>query len=265
VMGMPELISWDDFKKKGYYLFPAASDWEQYPAGMIKFYRDPVKNPLPTPSGKLEFYSERLAKNFPGDRERPPVPHWIESSETHDERVSGARAKKYPLLVVSNHPRWRMHAQCDDIPWIREIPTCKVRGRDGYLYEPVWIHPADAEKRHIKNGDIVKLFNERGIVLGGAFITERIIPGAVLQDHGARCDWIIPGELDRGGANNLISPEGLVSKHCGGEVTSGFLVEVEKVPADQMEDWKRRYPEAFAREYDPASGLCFDTWVDGGN
>ena len=42
------------------------------------------------------------------------------------------RAKKYPLLVVSNHPRWRVHAQLDDITWFHEIPTCKVRGPDGY-------------------------------------------------------------------------------------------------------------------------------------
>jgi anaerobic selenocysteine-containing dehydrogenase len=261
IMGLPDLIGWEDFNEKGYYLFPPDSEWEKYPAGMLRFYQDPEGNPLPTPSGKLEFYSERLATHFPDDRERPPLPHWIESSETHDERPSGERAKKYPLLIVSNHPRWRMHAQCDDIPWTREFPTCKVRGWDGYLYEPVWIHPEDAEKRGIKGGDIVRIHNDRGAVLGGAYLTERIIPGAVSQDHGARCDWIIPGELDRGGANNLISPAGLVSKHCGGEVTSGFLVEVEKVTTAQMEDWKRQYPEAFAREYDPASGLQFNAWI----
>jgi trimethylamine-N-oxide reductase (cytochrome c) len=261
IIGMQELISWEDFKNKGYYLFPTASDWDKYPAGMIKFYQDPEKNPLPTPSGKLEFYSQRLAEHFPDDKERPPLPHWIEKGKTQDEGPFGARARKYPLLVVSNHPRWRMHAQCDDISWIREIPTCKVRGWDGYLYEPVWIHPSDARKRRIKNGDIVKVFNERGAVLGGAYITERIVPGAVLQDHGARCDWIIPGKLDRGGANNLISPAGIISKNCGGEITSGFLVEVEKVTTAQMEEWQRKYPEAFAREYEPASGLCFDAWM----
>jgi hypothetical protein len=90
------------------------------------------------------------------------------------------------------------------------------------------------------------------------------MPGVISQDHGARCDFIIPGELDRGGANNLISPAGIVSKNCGGEVTSGFLVDVEMVTVAQMEEWQRQYPEAFAKEYEPASGLRFDTWVDGG-
>jgi molybdopterin guanine dinucleotide-containing S/N-oxide reductase-like protein len=264
ITGMPELLSWEDFNEKGYYLFQPAPDWDKVPAGMIKFYNDPANNPLPTPSGKLEFYSERLAKHFPDDQERTPMPRWIEKGETHDERPSGERGKKYPLLIVSNHPRWRMHAQCDDISWMREIPTCKVRGWDGYLYEPVWINPKDAAKRSIKGGDIVKIYNERGTVLGGAYVTERITPGAVYQDHGARCDWIIPGELDRGGANNLISPYGIISKHCGGEVTSGFLVEVERVPMAEMEEWKTQYPEAFEKDYDPASGLRFNAWVEGG-
>ena len=80
--------------------------------------------------------------------------------------------RAYPLLMMSNHGRWRVHAQCDDITWTREAPTCKVKGPDGYMYEPVWIHPTDAARDGIKNGDIVKVFNERGIVLGGAYVGE---------------------------------------------------------------------------------------------
>ena len=87
------------------------------------------------------------------------------------------------------------------------------------------------------------------------------MPGVVYMDHGARCDWIIPGELDRGGAINLISPNGIVSKHCPGMATSGYLVEVERVTMAQMEEWKEQYSEAFTREYDPASGLRFDAWI----
>jgi trimethylamine-N-oxide reductase (cytochrome c) len=260
--GAQGLVSWEKLKKKGYYVIPTASDWEKDPAGMIKFYEDPEANPLKTPSGKLEFYSERLAKNFPGDEERPPVPHWVEKSEMHDERMSSDRAKKYPLLLMSNHGRWRLHAQCDDISWTREVSTCKVKGPDGYMYEPVWIHPTEADKRGIKNGDIVKLHNERGTVLCGAYVTERLMPGVVYVDHGSRCDWIIPGELDRGGAINLISPSSVISKNCNGMASSGYLVEAERVSLGQMEEWKRQYPEAFEREYDPASGLRFNAWVE---
>ncbi len=123
---------------------------------------------MKTPTGKLEFFSQRLADHFPDDEERPPYPKWIEKGPSHDERLSSERAKKYPLLLVSNHARWRTHAENDDITWTREIRTCKVKGYDGYMYEPVWIHPDDAAARGIKDGDIVKLINERGTVLGGA-------------------------------------------------------------------------------------------------
>jgi len=262
--GPKDFISWEELKEKGYFIYPLADDWEDDPAGFYNFYKDPENNPLPTPSGKLEFYSERLAKNFPDDRERPPIPKWIEKGETHDERISGERARKYPLLQMSNHGRWRVHAQCDDISWTREVSTCKIKGPDGYMYEPLWINPKDAARRGIKSGDIVKVYNERGAVLGGTYVTERIMPGVVYMDHGARCDWIIPGELDRGGAINLISPTGITSKRCGGIATSGYLVEVEKVGMAQMEEWREKYPELFEREYDPASGLRFNAWVEGG-
>ncbi len=261
--GVQNLVSWKELNEKGYYVVPTAPDWEKDPAGLFKFYQDPDANPLTTPSGKLEFYSERLAEHFPNDKERPPVPHWIEKGITHDERLSSERAKKYPLLLISNHPRWRLHAQCDDVSWTREAPTCKVKGYDGYMYEPVWLHPSEAAKRGIKSGDILKVFNERGAVLGGAHVTERIRSGVVYMDHGARCDWIIPGELDRGGAINLISPAGMISKNCTGQATSGYLVEVENVSMKQMEEWRKRYAEAFQREYDPASGLRFNAWVEG--
>jgi anaerobic selenocysteine-containing dehydrogenase len=140
-----------------------------------------------------------------------------------------------------------------------------VRGWDGYMYEPIWIHPQDAEVRGIKDGDLVKMYNERGIVLGGALVWERITPGAVSSDHGARADMICvggpDGNIDRGGANNLISPLKGVSKNCWGMATSGFLVDVQKVTVEEMEAWRTKYPEAFARDYDPASGLKFEAWV----
>lgn len=105
---------------------------------------------------------------FPDDIERGPLSKWIELSVTQDERIGGERAKECPLLLMSNHGRWRTHAQNDDITWQREIGTCKIKGWDGYLYEPIWIDPKDAEARGIKDGDTVKMYNESGVVLGGA-------------------------------------------------------------------------------------------------
>jgi molybdopterin guanine dinucleotide-containing S/N-oxide reductase-like protein len=260
--GVKDLITWEKLKERGFVIPAVDSDWKQAPSGQERFYRDPEQYPLETPSGKLEFYSERLAEHFPDDRERGPMPKWVAGGPgwTHDERRGGERAAKYPLLMVSNHPRWRHHVQCDDIPWLREIPTCKVKGEDGYLYEPVWISPADAAARGIGHGDIVKISNDRGTVLGGAYVTERIKPGAVLQHHGARVDLITDG-LDRGGSNNLISPGGPQSRNCWGQATTGFLVEVEKVSPAEMREWREKYPEAFARDYDPATGTTYSSWV----
>jgi trimethylamine-N-oxide reductase (cytochrome c) len=62
-------------------------------------------------------------------------------------------------------------------------------------------------------------------------------------------------------AINLISPDSIVSKHCPGMATSGYLVEVEKVSMAQMDEWRNKYPEAFERKYDPASGLRFNAWI----
>jgi anaerobic selenocysteine-containing dehydrogenase len=253
--GVQDDISYEDFKSRGYYVVPTAEGWEDAPAGLFGFYTDPENHPLNTPSGKLEFYSERLAQNFPGDEERPPVPHWVESGPSHDERRSSKRAVKYPLLMISNHPRWRVHSQHDDINWLHEIRTSKVRGADGYLYEPLWLHPAEAAKRGIADGDVVKVFNERGGVLCGARVWERIMPGAAYMDHGSRHDPLDIGVLDRGGAINTISPKNVTSKNATGMASSGYLVEVERVDIEAL---RKQYPEAFARPYDKASGLRMD-------
>ena len=132
------------------------------------------------------------------------------------------------------------------------------------MYEPLWMNPADAAKRGIENGDLLKVYNERGVVLGAAYVVERIMPGVVSMDHGARIDSIILGELDRGGAINLIAPEGTASKNCVGQATSGYLVEVEKLSMEQIDECERQYPEAFEKEYDPGCGLRFNAWVEGG-
>ncbi|MBN1189402.1 MAG: molybdopterin-dependent oxidoreductase [Dehalococcoidales bacterium] len=258
--GIQEHISHEEWLKRGYYVVPTEPGWEKAPAGLNGFYTNPQENPLTTPSGKIEFYAQNLARHFPEDDERPAVPHWIPQGESHQESQQHPRARDYPLLLVSNHPRWRVHTQLDDVSWLREIPTCKLKGPDGYLYEPVWLHPSDALARGITQGDIVRVFNQRGAVLGGAYITERIIPGAVYQDHGARYDPVAPGELDRSGANNTICPHKVVSRNAPGEVTSGFLVEVERA---EIEELRRKYPEAFLREYDRGAGLLFKAWVEG--
>ncbi len=234
---------------------PTDPDWDKHEIGLRGFAEDPENHPLTTPSGKLEFFSQRLADNFPDDQERPPVPHWVERSPGHDERVSGDRAKKYTILCISNHPRWRVHSQHDDMQWLREIETNKIVGPDGYAYQTAWIHPDDAAARGIRHRDIIKVYNERGAVLAGAYVTERVMAGVISMDHGARYDAIVPGELDRGGAINLITPRNTISKNATGMVSGGFLVEYERA---DMEALRKEYPEVFARPYDKATGLAWE-------
>ena len=107
---------------------PGSGIGRTMPAGLIGFYEDPEKYPLSTPTGKLEYYSTGLAEHFPDDEERPPVAKWIPKGVYHEETIGTERSKKYPLLVMSNHPRWGVHSEHDDITWFREIETCKVEG-----------------------------------------------------------------------------------------------------------------------------------------
>jgi len=270
-------ISWEEFKKRKIFIpdHPTWEEWKQIQKdieakygltwgsrpGLTWFYELPEGKGLETPTGKLEIVSTGLAKHFPNDDERPPLPHYIPYGETHQESLLHPRAKRYTLLLFSNHPKWRFHAQGDDITWIREVPTCKVRGPDGYLYEPLWIHPADAEKRGIKSGDIVKVYNERGTVLCGAYVTERVMPGTVHVHHGSRADLIsLDPLIDRGGAIDLIVPHKPMSRNTVGQVCSGILVEVEKANIDEL---MKKYPQAFTRPAHPNLGPYHETWVMG--
>jgi len=256
-----DLISWKELNEKGYYVVPTADNWEDVPAGFYEFYKDPEKHPLSTPTGKLEFEATGLTKHFPDDLERPPVPKWIAKGISHEETIGTERSKKYPLLVCSNHPRWGVHSEHQDMIWLREIETCKVKGPDGYQYQPGWLHPSEAEKRDIKNGDVISIYNDRGTLLAGAYITERIMPGVVYIDHGAKWDPIAVGEIDRGGAINTIVPRNTTSKNAVGHAVSGFLAQVEKT---DMEALRRKYPEAFERPFHPQAGPGLEGWIEGG-
>jgi anaerobic dimethyl sulfoxide reductase subunit A len=64
--------------------------------------------------------------------------------------------------------------------------------------QTVLISPADAGVRGIKNGDMVRVFNDRGEMIIPAKVTERIMPGVVDLPQGS---WFCPDEkgIDRGG------------------------------------------------------------------
>ena len=141
--GSADKISWEELQREGLLRHLARPRLGgASPPASSSSTRIRKKHPLSTPTGKLEFYSTGLAEHFPDDEERPPVPKWIPQGASHQETIGTERSKKYPLLVMSNHPRWGVHSQHDDVTWFREIETCKVRGADGYQYHPLWMHPA---------------------------------------------------------------------------------------------------------------------------
>ena len=66
--GADQLVTYEELEEKGYYVIPTRADWDKVTVGMEAFCKNPESNPLETPSGKLEFYSQNLAKHFPDDQ-----------------------------------------------------------------------------------------------------------------------------------------------------------------------------------------------------
>jgi trimethylamine-N-oxide reductase (cytochrome c) len=107
----------------------------------------------------------------------------------------------------------------------------------------------------VSHGDVVRVFNERGAVLLAAYVTERIMPGVFYVDHGSRYDPIVPGELDRGGAINTITPRNTTSKNATGMVSGGFLVDFERADLAELQ---RQYPDVWAQPYHRSTGLAWE-------
>jgi len=180
---------------------------------------------LDTPSGKIEFFSQRLHNHLPEDKERAPVPCFAPSLEGHMSPL----AEKYTLLLIAPHARYSFHTQGENASWIRSIPLHRVH-KNGYDYWPIQIHPSDAKPRRIKNGDLVKAYNDRAAVILIARVTQKIQPGAVFSATAGSYDPVEPGKLgsiDRGGAVNLLIPARIMSKNAPGQVTQG-LIQIEK-------------------------------------
>jgi trimethylamine-N-oxide reductase (cytochrome c) len=236
---LTQYISFREFKKRGYWVAPQLENYKPTPA-LRWFYegRDadtPEINPkkiagkvreLGTYSGKIEFVSESLKSHFPDDAERPPLPHHIPSWEGHTSEL----AKVYPLQLISPHPRFSYHTHHDHkVEWLNEIPGHR-QVKDGFAWQVIRLHPQDAEARGINNRDIVKLYNDRGAVLGIADVTERVRPGIIHSyESSALYDPLEPGKpgsVDKGGCINLVTPSRLMSQNAPGMAPNSCLVEI---------------------------------------
>ena len=138
---------------------------------------------------------------------------------------------KYPLQLISPHPRYSFHTMGDGKDSIiNDIKDHRVL-IDGYYYWIVRINSIDAQARGIKNNDLVKVFNDRGAVICSAKITERILPGtAHSYESCAVYDPVgEPGKSpDKGGCINQLTPSRTIIKKSHATASNSCLVQIEK-------------------------------------
>jgi len=169
---------------------------------------DIEKNPFPTPSGKIEIFSQRAADlNKP---DTPPIPRYMPTPEDRSDPLF----KKYPLQLITPHPKNRVHSELYMVPWLREVEEHRA-----------WINPLDAKPRGLIDGDEIFVFNDRGKVAIKAWVTERIIPGVICIFEGA---WYNPDKdgIDRGACANTLTKDAYSGG--GAAVLNTSLVEIEK-------------------------------------
>lgn len=181
-------MPFEEFWEKGIAPIPVpeeANSWVRHG----DFYNDPVKTPLHTQSGKIEMYCDTIA-GFNLD-DCPPMPKWIEPFEYL------GNAKEGQLHVVSPHPRMRLHSQMANAS-IRHIDN--VQGR-----EFIFINPEDAKERGIADGDLIEVYNDRGALIGGAKVWDKIMKGVLSIQEGVWLSLDSKGRCNSGAVNILTS------------------------------------------------------------
>lgn len=162
---------------------------------------------FPTPSGKIELYSQEAARRWGVD----PLPDYFEPQESL--RRESPQSQKYPLYFMTPNTKNRIHSQFNNLQMIRQVSPAPF----------IAIHPGDARLRNIADGERVRIFNDRGELRLPARLDFGLKPGCVAVTNGW---WIAEG-----GAVNFLS--------YGRETDMGYgaafhdnLVEVEKERAE---------------------------------
>ena len=216
-------MSYEEFREKGTVRLDHAYGEDKEPhIAFKKQIEDPENNPFPTPSGKIEIYSQRLERaDFEAAREYsgvisqfgnvPKMPMFIE----HEELPTSPKAQRYPLQLTTPHSNFRVHSQ-----FVNIAPMKK------YDKHEMWINPTDAASRRIKSGDRVKVFNDNGATRISAKVTDRMMQGVIRIYEGG---WYKPGPdgVDEGGNANVLINDMLTSP-AGSNNYNGALVEVQR-------------------------------------
>ena len=200
----------DEFWEAGEVILPTQA-WE---GGILRaFRRDPSAARLSTPSGRIEIASTTIARFDYADC--PGHPTWLPPAEPPISR--------FPLQLIANQPATRLHSQLD---FGATSQKSKIKDR-----EPVRIHPQDAAARGIRDGDIVRLYNDRGACLAGAVLSDALRPGVVQLSTGAWYDPEDPAAdnpLCVHGNPNVLTRDAGTSKlaqGCTGQLTA---IEIER-------------------------------------
>jgi biotin/methionine sulfoxide reductase len=208
-----DMPDYAEFKKTGWFKPEPPAE----PVVMLKAFRDdPVANPLATPSGKIEIYSAVVA-GFNYD-DCPGHATWMEPVEW-----LGGDISSYPLHLISNQPKTKLHSQLDHGSHCR---AAKINQR-----EPIMLHPEDAKARNLADRDMVRVFNQRGACLGAVVVDDQVMPGIVQMSTGAWYDPVepgIPGSLCKHGNPNMLTPDIGTSQLAQGPIAHTCLVEVER-------------------------------------
>lgn len=177
------------------------------------FRSDPSARPLNTPSSRIELYSTTVA-GF-GYDDCPGHPSWL----APEEYLGAEVARRFPLHLLSHQPRVRLHSQHD---FSRLSQKAKVHGR-----ESCRLSPSDAHARGIEDGDLVRIYNDRGACLSGAILDPELRPGVIMLATGA---WYDPDEsgMDKHGNPNVLTSDLPTSRLSQGPAPQSALVEVER-------------------------------------
>ncbi|WP_456295670.1 molybdopterin-dependent oxidoreductase [Vibrio sp. AK197] len=180
------------------------------------FYQDPNAHPLSTPSGKIEIYSEQLVNEtsdwiLPAGDKIPAVGQYLEVPDSQSDKET---QKKFPIQLTGFHTKGHAHSTYASVGVVKEaVPN------------EIWINFLDAESRGITNGDMVRVFNDRGSVLAAAKVTHRILPEVAALPEGV---WsVVKNGVDIGGCINSLTSHRL-SPWAKGNPQHTNLVEIEK-------------------------------------
>lgn len=188
----PTLPTFDEMRELGIY----KRFIKEHHVAYKDFRENPQENPLNTPSGKIEIYSERLAQisktwTLKPDEVIHPLPVYVPNFEGWE----ASKQSQYPLQLTGFHYKSRTHSTYGNVELLKDAAK-----------QEMWINPMDAEARSIKNGDLIRIFNDRGEVRISAKVTPRMMPGVVALGEGA---WYAPDgqKIDHSGSINVLTTQ----------------------------------------------------------